>query len=185
MRKNYRKGFDYVFQSVQKKEADMALTKLGYLYKCGIGVKRDYEKAVALYRKAAEQQYAPAFLCLGICYINGKGVPQDLKLAFKYTLKSARLGNAGAMFNMGLFYKEVKDVKRTDYAKAVKWFIKSFKKDANSRTALRIGELYEKGGPGLKPDLKEAEKWYEIAKDEKALVQMETENPSKISQYLD
>ena len=40
-------------------------------------MKRDYEKAADLYRKAAEQNYAPGQAYLATLYSKGKGVPQD------------------------------------------------------------------------------------------------------------
>ena len=146
----------------------MPLTDLGILYEYGVGVKRDYERAVKLYQRAAEQQYPPAILSLGICYRDGRGVQQDFKQAFNYFLKAARLGDANAMFNLACYYRDEKKGK-TNYVKALKWFIKSFEKNGDLCAALQIGKLYEEGSPRLKPDLKEAEKWYEIAQDEKLL----------------
>lgn len=48
-------------------------------------------------------------------------------------------------------------------------YTKSFNKNGRLYIAAVIGSLYEKGSPGLKPNLKEAAKWYEIAKDEELL----------------
>ena len=41
--------------------------------------------------------------------------------------------------------------------------------DENKDTAMVIGVMYENGGPNLRSNLREAEKWYEIAKNEKCL----------------
>ena len=38
---------------------------------------QDYAKAVAWYRKAAEQGHANGQYALGLSYVNGQGVPQD------------------------------------------------------------------------------------------------------------
>lgn len=168
VRRNYKKAFKYI-SKVAKDEKDIsAIRLLGTLYEFGRGTKRSYEDALCLYRKAAEQQDAFAYYRLGHLYENGRGVQQDFKQAFNYFLKAARLGDANAMFNLACYYRDEKKGK-TNYVKALKWFIKSFEKNENLYAALQIGELYEEGGPRLKPDLKEAEKWYEIAKNEKAL----------------
>ena len=87
----------------------------------------------------------------------------------KNFLKAARLGNADAMFAVGFYYMGFERVKKIDYQKVVQWYIKSFETDGNQVTANMIGIIYENGKPKLKPDLKEAEKWYEIAQSEKGL----------------
>ena len=50
---------------------------LGHMYSTGEGVPQDYGKAVAWYRKAAEQGYAAAQGNLSVMYDSGDGVPQD------------------------------------------------------------------------------------------------------------
>ena len=135
--------------------------------------------ALKLFQKAAEQQDALAYYHMGHCYERGKGVALDLSRAFDCFMKSAQLGNAYAMFKVGFYYSRL----GINHKQAVKWYIKSFNKEGRLDLAVAIGRLYENGGTKLKPDLKEAAKWYEIAKDEKALervrAQMKTEHPSE------
>ena len=47
---------------------------LGVLYANGMGVDKDFTKAVELYKKAAEQGYISAQFNLGLCYAFGDGV---------------------------------------------------------------------------------------------------------------
>ena len=41
------------------------------------------ERAVQLYRRAAQQDYAPAMCNLAVCYLNGIGVERDEAKAVK------------------------------------------------------------------------------------------------------
>lgn len=182
VRRNYTKAFKYISKAAKDEKDVSAIRLLGNLYEFGRGTKRSYENALCLYRKAAEQQDAFAYYRLGYLYENGKGTQQDFKQAFKYFLKAARLGDAQAMFAVGFYYLGFERVKRINYQKVVQWYIKSFETDGYQGTAQTIGIIYENGGPKLKPDLKEAEKWYEIAKSEKALERVRskmntTDNP--------
>ena len=59
------------------KSAPAVMDKLGDCYKHGFGVEQDWEKAVQLYKKAAEAGNAAAQRSLGYCYECGEGVEQD------------------------------------------------------------------------------------------------------------
>lgn len=50
---------------------------LGKAYHIGLGVPKDYEKALLWYRKAADQGEANAQTNLGMMYANGQGVSRD------------------------------------------------------------------------------------------------------------
>ena len=54
---------------------DSDLIQQGVMYALGEGVPQDDAEAVAWYREAAEQGYAPAQSNLGFMYDEGKGVP--------------------------------------------------------------------------------------------------------------
>jgi len=56
-------------------------------------LKKDHEKAVKWYRKAAEQGESDAQYSLGNCYYNGEGVKKDMEKAKKWHLKAARQGH--------------------------------------------------------------------------------------------
>lgn len=65
---------------------------LGNAYQDGLGVKKDYVKAVEWYQKAAEQGYAEAQCILGAHYVQGKGVEQDYVKAVDWYRKAAEQG---------------------------------------------------------------------------------------------
>ena len=67
---------------------------LGCCYENGIGVGKDYDKAVKWYREAAEQGDARAQACLGVCYKTGRGVAEDVGEAVKWWRKAAEQGDA-------------------------------------------------------------------------------------------
>ena len=71
---------------------------LGYMYKNGFGVTKDYKKAVECYTKLAEQGYAPGQYNLGVMYENGHGVTKDLKKAVEWYTKAAEQGNTLAIY---------------------------------------------------------------------------------------
>lgn len=58
--------------------------KLGFMYRYGEGVPKDYAEARKWYLKAAEQGNAWARLGLAGLYGRGKGVPEDLVLAYMW-----------------------------------------------------------------------------------------------------
>ena len=66
----------------------------------GEGMAKDQVEAVKWFRKAAEQNYAPAQNNLGVCFYNGDGVAKDWVEAYKWLLLPARQGNEDAKKNM-------------------------------------------------------------------------------------
>jgi TPR repeat protein len=86
-----------------------------------LGIPRDHSKAVARYRKAAEEGDARAQLEMGIAYHRGRGVPQNDAIAARWWLRAADQGLAEAQFLLGAAYVEGLGV-ATDYVEAYKWF---------------------------------------------------------------
>lgn len=80
-----------------------AQTDLGYLYEKGIGVERDYAKALFLYNKAAKQGFASAQHHLGVMYENGQGVDQNYTKAFEWYSKAANQELREAQGKIGFF----------------------------------------------------------------------------------
>ena len=73
---------------------------LGDMYRRGLGVDRDYAKAVEWYQKAADQEYAPAQYSLGFMYLNGLGVDQGYAKAVEWYQKAADQGYAWAQTSL-------------------------------------------------------------------------------------
>ena len=83
-------GFVYGYLKSKALAGDReAMFKLGYMYKRGIGVSKNYEEAAKWFRKAGTKGHREAQLELGSMYERGKGVPQDYKESLKW-LKKAR-----------------------------------------------------------------------------------------------
>jgi TPR repeat protein len=63
-------------------------------------VAKDQVEAVKWFRKAAEQNFAPAQYNLNVCYYNGKGVAKDYVEAYEWLLLAARQGDEDAKKNI-------------------------------------------------------------------------------------
>jgi len=72
---------------------------LGVLYRDGLGVAQDYDKARELFQKAADAGDADAMNNLGALYGKGLGVAQDYGKAREWYQKGADAGNTDSMFN--------------------------------------------------------------------------------------
>ena len=93
--------------------------ELGRLYERGIGVSQDVEKAVSLYWKAADQNFADAINDLGFLHFQGGlGIVRDSKKAIKLFQRAADLRHPEAMFNIAALIDDglVADKKPVDAA---------------------------------------------------------------------
>ncbi|MBA5865443.1 MAG: hypothetical protein GDA67_01970 [Nitrospira sp. CR1.3] len=105
-----------------KAPADQNCMGLSYAY--GLNHKKDLAKAATWFRKAAEQNYAPAQAWLGFFFEKGNGVKADPAEAVKWYRKSADQNNPDGLFHMGRAYESgigvTKDLgqARTYYTKA-------------------------------------------------------------------
>lgn len=63
-------------------------------YYNGIGVQKDFKKAVDCFQKSANQGNAEAQCFLAVCYAQGDGIKQDIKKALEWCQKSAEQGNS-------------------------------------------------------------------------------------------
>ena len=108
IREYYEDGilFDGLLEKIESgdKSAPAVMDKLGDCYKHGFGVEQDWEKAVQLYRKAAEAGNAAAQRSLGYCYECGEGVEQDFVQAAFWYKKGAEGGDPDAQVNLANFY---------------------------------------------------------------------------------
>lgn len=78
-----------------KRGNPVAQRRLGHIY-YGYKGFQNLQKAVELYRLAAEQGDAIAQRQLGICYYNGSGVNKDNKEATRWIALAAKHGDAQA-----------------------------------------------------------------------------------------
>jgi S1-C subfamily serine protease len=86
----------------------------------GQGVTKDYREAVKWFRKAAEQNDAPAQYSLGSRYFKGQGVTKDEVEAVKWYRKAAEQNYAVAQDNLAGCYFSGEGVTK-DYVEGYKW----------------------------------------------------------------
>ena len=94
-----------LFSTLADKSNPIAQYWLGHMTELGLGVSRDPAKAIALYKKAAEQNVNPAEVRLGEIYLDGNLVPPDFSQAKTYLEKSAYQGNSRAAILLGQMYR--------------------------------------------------------------------------------
>ena len=132
--------------------------------------KKDYDKAVYWFEKAAEQGIVEALYNLGVCYANGEGVSQDYTTAAYWYEKAAEQGYAKAQLNLGHLYFHYNGVGvKFDWEKALYWYEKAALQGnakAQTQTGL-LTNLYIK-------DYEKAKYWLEkaAAQGEKTAIEM-------------
>ena len=124
---------------------------------------KDYSKAIAYFKQAAEQGYAKAQNHLGFCYEKGQGIAQDYYEAVKWYRKAAEQGYAKAQTNLGLCYAKGQGVAQ-DYYEAAKWYRKAAEQ-GYAKAQTNLGFCYAKG-QGVAQDSYEAVKWYRKAAEQ-------------------
>lgn len=133
---------------------------LGWNYSQGIGVVKNDVEAMKWFRKAADQNYAPAQTSLGCYYSEGKAVKKDHEDAIKWFHRAAIQNYAPAQYRLGYGYAEGEGVKK-DYKEAVKWFQKAaIQNVANAQWSL--GACLELG-LGIPKDETKAYQWFLLA----------------------
>lgn len=129
----------------------------GEYYYFGTGdYPQDYDKAVGLYRKAAEMGHIRAQFRMGKCYEKGQGVPQDYVNAVEWYRKAAEQGYAEAQFCLGVSYYKGKGVEK-NHSKAVEWY-RLAAEQGYAIAQYSLGLRYAKG-EGVFSDLNEAVRW--------------------------
>jgi TPR repeat protein len=91
----YSQFFSWFLKAAQKGD-DEAQLKVGYAYHEGIGVRRDFRKAVYWYKRASRQENKYAQYNIGLCYIDGDGVGQNKRQAIKWLQRAAQQQHSGA-----------------------------------------------------------------------------------------
>jgi TPR repeat protein len=124
---------------------------------------KKYEEALKWYRKAVEQNYAPAQNNLGAMYKEGQGVNKDLAETAKWYRKAADQGDALGQANLGGLYEAGLGVNK-DYAEALNWYRKATDQGLALAQA-RLGNMYIRGH-GVNKDNVEALNWYRKAADQ-------------------
>lgn len=101
-----------------------ALTRLGNMYKRGLGVKRNYKTALDWYMKAASTGDGNAIFNVGTFFLAGQGVKTNTAEAMKWFELASEKGCADADYQMGCLYFTGTGVAQ-DYNMALEWFQKA------------------------------------------------------------
>lgn len=118
------------------------------------------EKAVKLYRIAAERGHEAACENLAMAYGMGDGVPEDKNEAHKWFLKAAEMGSAFAQYITGNNYFNGIGVEANSI-EAMRWFDKAAHQ-GQPNAQFMMGQFNEYG----REDIAEAKKWYRLAAEQ-------------------
>ena len=85
------------------------LCAIGLKYQLGLnGTEKDMARAMEMYMKAAEQDYAEAQCRIGLIYEAGQGGIDNPELAAKWFKKASKQNHEVAQLHLGVFYLEGK-----------------------------------------------------------------------------
>ncbi len=147
-----------------KKEDAFGLQGLARAYALGRGISRDqaqadllYRRAMAAYRKEAEQGDTQAMGQIGQLFEGGLGTTRDYKEAMSWFQKATEAGNYLFADNIGWTYCYGRGVAR-DYGESRRWFSMGSEK-GTLFGIYAMGWLYQNGW-GVNQDLKEAASRY-------------------------
>lgn len=136
-------GMFYFFNDPYANKTAHEIEIEGYMQENGADNKKDYAKALKLYRLASKKGDTDGLVSEALLYETGKGVAQDFKKAFELNQKGAELGNPLAMHNLALMYENGEGVP-IDYKKAMFWYQKAAALN-NHSSETNIGALYANG----------------------------------------
>ncbi len=143
-----------------------AYARIGFLYREGLGISKDINRAISYFVTAAEDGNGFAYYNLGYLYTNGIGFEKDTEKGLNYYKKSALKEDPFAQYNLGLLYsKENNGVCKTDPKKAEYWLKKASNYDMPF-AFFSLGVLFYKKAektstPTIKATLeKESFKWF-------------------------
>jgi len=145
------------------------------MYENGMGVKKDYKKAIYWYEKSADQGNSNAQYHLGLMIYIGQGLQlfdsvfDDGKALVKLLKKSADQDNIRAQNLLGTIYllgkgEHPNNIEK-DSKKAIYWLEKVVKQDdsddnfsSQAHALITLSRIYS-GGIGVKKDYKKAFYW--------------------------
>lgn len=135
-----------------------AMLNLGRFYEQGIGVARNYSKALEWYVKASEQGLAEASYFAGASYEIGQGDQADLIKAADYFEKSAQEGLPEGMYKIATIYLNGEG-RSQDTAKAFSW-MRNAALAGHGIASNAMGVIYINGSLGQDKDEAQAMEWF-------------------------
>jgi len=104
---------------------------------------QDYQNALNLFAKRAEQGDPHSQCALGLMYGHGQGVMQDYKKAVQLYIKSANQGYPKAQYNLGVMYFMGYGVPHNEITAAY-WYAKAAKQ-GYTLAQHNLGDMYREG----------------------------------------
>ncbi len=137
-----------------EKGSGNAMLTLGRFYEQGVGVSRNYTKALEWYEKAAKAGQPEGYYNLGVCCEIGMGTAADAAKALQNYQKAADMGFALAMYKLSTLYISGTGTAK-DAAKGTAYLEKAA--DTGMAAAANdLGGIYLAGLLGRKKDEKKA-----------------------------
>ena len=107
-----------------------AMLSMAICYENGIGIHKNYKKALELYKKASEYGNADAMYRAGRTIMSSADMKTEYSVARVYILRAARKGHLPAMLLMGIFADEGRGIPQ-NREDAKRWYTKA----VNTETA--------------------------------------------------
>ncbi|MEY4940690.1 MAG: hypothetical protein RIQ93_2425 [Verrucomicrobiota bacterium] len=142
----------------------------------------DHAQAVAWYRRAVAQGYAPAEQALGSRLLAGRGAPKNQEEGLRLIRSAAEKGNARAQSILGGAYERGTGLAKDPVA-AVRWYRKAA--EQGEQFGQRgLGAAYARGS-GVPQDLIQAYVWLTLAGDAdlKVTPGMQHEKKSQVKRW--
>lgn len=132
-------------QIAVEKGHSAARLPLAAMYRDGMGVKQNPERALELFTVSAREGYPSAQFTLGAMYRAGEGAEVNYRLAKKWFLAAARQGDEGSQNNLGTMYEAGRGVRLSEVT-ALMWY-EVAKANGSERGAINHKRLKRKLDP--------------------------------------
>lgn len=138
--------------------------ELANLYFQGLGVPESEEKALALYKKAAQHGHADAANNLADMYLNGEGTNIDESQALYWFTQAANAGVVEAMYTLGIMYEQGLGTEKNDDL-AFSYYLRAADGGYND-AQYRLGTIYLEGLLGKETNIQLAIEMFKLAANE-------------------
>lgn len=155
-------GYSKVYPVFPSEETSVkyAVFDEAYRYEKGMGIPRDYAKAISLYQQADKAGDPRALNNLGLMKLQGKGSNVNHSGAFADFQKAANAGSANGHYNLGLMH-DLGIGRAANPEKAILSY-RMAAYQGHGQAQFRVAELLD-AGFGVKTTPEEAQKFYEMA----------------------
>ena len=143
--------------NVSKDEHAKAQFFIGYYFYFGVGLNKNYSKAVHFFKKSAKNNNAMAQCYLGHAYFHGNGVKKSFATAIKWFSMS---NNAVSNRHLGIIHYHAFGVKQ-DRKKAFEYY-QTASELGDSEAMCRLAEVY-RYGIGTRKNYQKAYQWFLVA----------------------